>query len=73
MLSAEARSAADVDALLAERGVEVVTQEGWEAIDAAERSQGEPQGRPRVKLATWDDLLGAARDCRRSSHLDSAS
>ena len=41
----------DVDALLAERGVEVVTQEGWEAIDAAERSQGEPHGRPRIKLA----------------------
>ena len=32
-------SAADVDALLAERGVEVVTQVGWEAIDAAERSR----------------------------------
>ncbi len=54
--------AGDVDALLGERGVEVVTQVGWEAIDAAERSQGEPHGRPRVKLATWDDLLGAARD-----------
>ena len=33
---------------------------GWEAIDAAERGRGEPQGRPRVKLATWDELLEAA-------------
>jgi ferredoxin--NADP+ reductase len=55
-------SAAAVDALLADRGVEVVTQGGWEAIDATERLQGEPHGRPRIKLSTWDDLLGAARD-----------
>ena len=52
--------AATVDALLAERGVGVVTQSGWEAIDAAERAAGEPLGRPRVKLAEWDALLEAA-------------
>jgi ferredoxin--NADP+ reductase len=52
--------AAAVDALLAERGVGVVTQSGWEAIDAAERAAGEPLGRPRVKLAEWDALLEAA-------------
>ena len=58
-------SAADVDALLAERGVAVVTQAGWEAIDEAERALGEPQGRPRVKLTSWDELLAAARARRR--------
>ncbi len=52
----------DLDALLAERGVEVVTHEGWEAIDAVERARGAKQGRPRVKLASWDELLEAARD-----------
>ena len=52
--------AAAIDALLEERGVAVVTQTGWQAIDAAERAAGEPQGRPRVKLAEWDALLGAA-------------
>jgi ferredoxin--NADP+ reductase len=52
--------AAAMDALLEERGVAVVTQTGWEAIDAAERAAGEPLGRPRVKLAEWDALLGAA-------------
>jgi ferredoxin--NADP+ reductase len=52
--------AAAMDALLEERGVAVVTQTGWQAIDAAERAAGEPQGRPRVKLAEWDALLGAA-------------
>ncbi len=49
-----------MDALLDERSVAVVTQTGWEAIDAAERAAGEPLGRPRVKLAEWDALLGAA-------------
>jgi ferredoxin/flavodoxin---NADP+ reductase len=49
-----------VDALLAERGLDVVSYAGWTAIDAAERSAGEPQGRPRVKLCRWDELLQAA-------------
>ena len=50
-----------VDALLAERGIDAVVYEGWEAIDAAERARGEPHGRPRIKLTSWDDLLAAAR------------
>jgi ferredoxin--NADP+ reductase len=70
-IPARATTAA-VDGLLAERGVEVVTYGGWEAIDADERAAGEPQGRPRVKLCTWDALLAAARDeatpSRRVSH-----
>jgi ferredoxin--NADP+ reductase len=50
-----------VEELLAARGVEHVTYAGWEAIDLEERGRGEPQGRPRVKLATWDELRAAAR------------
>ena len=50
-----------LDDLLADRGVQVVSYAGWEAIDALERSRGEPLGRPRVKLCTWDELLVAAR------------
>jgi ferredoxin/flavodoxin---NADP+ reductase len=53
-------SAAAVDALLAERGVQVVEYDGWMAIDEAERAAGEKAGRPRVKLCTWDALLAAA-------------
>jgi len=49
-----------VDALLDERAVTRVMYEGWGAIDELERSRGEPHGRPRVKLCTWDELLGAA-------------
>ncbi len=52
---------ADLDLLLAERGVEVVTYAGWGAIDALERARGEAEGRPRVKLCTWEELLAAAR------------
>jgi ferredoxin--NADP+ reductase len=34
---------------------------GWEAIDRAEKAAGEPHGRPRIKLCSWDGLLEAAR------------
>jgi ferredoxin--NADP+ reductase len=56
----ESATAEAVDALLAERGLRCVTYEGWQAIDAAERAAGEPSGRPRVKLCSWDALLAAA-------------
>jgi ferredoxin/flavodoxin---NADP+ reductase len=51
----------DLATLLMDRGVDVVMYEGWQAIDEVERAQGAPHGRPRVKLATWDSLLQAAR------------
>lgn len=54
-------TAADVDALVRERDIEVVTHEGWQRIDAAERSAGESQGRPRVKLTDWGELVAVAR------------
>jgi ferredoxin--NADP+ reductase len=50
-----------LDELLAERDTEVVAYAGWEAIDALERTRGEEQGRPRIKLCSWDELLAAAR------------
>jgi ferredoxin--NADP+ reductase len=52
--------AAEVDALLEERGVRVVLYPGWCAIDAVECAAGEKLGRPRVKLVTWEQLLEAA-------------
>jgi ferredoxin/flavodoxin---NADP+ reductase len=48
------------DALLTERRPDHVTYEGWEAIDRAERSAGEPHGRPRVKLCSFEELLATA-------------
>jgi len=53
--------ATGVEALLAERGVGVVLYAGWSSIDERERAAGEPFGRPRVKLCTWDELLEAAQ------------
>jgi ferredoxin--NADP+ reductase len=58
-LPARARTGT-IDELLAGRGVRVVTYAGWQAIDELERARGEAQGRPRVKLPTWDELLAAA-------------
>src|SRR5215218_3474552 len=55
------RGEGTLEDLLSERGVDAVMYAGWEAIDRAERGAGEPHGRPRIKLATWDDLLAAAR------------
>jgi ferredoxin/flavodoxin---NADP+ reductase len=57
----ERKEEQDVAYLLAQRGVEAVSYGGWEAIDAAERTAGEPHGRPRIKLCTWEELVAAAR------------
>ena len=55
------RSARDeIDALLAERKPDVVTVEGWRAIDGHEVERGRRQMRPRIKLASRDELLTAA-------------
>jgi ferredoxin/flavodoxin---NADP+ reductase len=50
-----------LEELLVDREVEAVMYPGWGAIDTLERTRGEVQGRPRVKLCTWDELLAAAR------------
>jgi ferredoxin/flavodoxin---NADP+ reductase len=55
------RGAEPLESLLAARGVDHVEHEGWQAIDAAERGAGEPLGRPRVKLHTWEKLLQTGR------------
>jgi ferredoxin/flavodoxin---NADP+ reductase len=49
-----------IDALLAERKPDLVSIEGWRAIDAHEVGRGGEQQRPRVKLASRGELLAAA-------------
>jgi ferredoxin--NADP+ reductase len=51
---------ADIADVLAERGVEPISWEGWERIDAHEQELGAGT-RPRVKLARYELLHGAAR------------
>jgi ferredoxin--NADP+ reductase len=51
---------AQIDALLAERKPDLVTVEGWRAIAEHELERGRSEQRPRVKLASRGELLGAA-------------
>jgi ferredoxin--NADP+ reductase len=50
------------DELIAElhKTTNIVDYSGWEAIDAHERSLGEPHGRPRIKLVRHHELLSRA-------------
>ena len=58
------RGEGDLEEVLRDRGLPFVEYAGWEAIDEHERSLGEPHGKPRVKLCTWDELLGRASALR---------
>jgi ferredoxin--NADP+ reductase len=63
-------SASDADEIAvfyAERAPDSVTWAGWEAIDAHEKSTGEPHGRPRVKLVRLADLVERSRATSSSS------
>ena len=51
----------EIETLLRERNPELVTAEHWHAIDVHERERGAEAGRPRVKLASREELLAAAR------------
>lgn len=50
----------ELDALLAARRPDLVTVEGWRAIDQQELERGGSERRPRVKLSSRDELLAAA-------------
>jgi ferredoxin/flavodoxin---NADP+ reductase len=58
----ERPGAEEIDALLAERKPDLVTIDGWRAIDSDELRRGEEAQRPRVKLASREELLAAAGD-----------
>ena len=48
--------------LLESKGVEFVDWQGYHRLDAAERAAGALEGRERVKIATRERMLAAARD-----------
>jgi ferredoxin--NADP+ reductase len=58
----ETPTAEAVDALLAARGIDVVTTAGWRAIDAAERELGATRGRNRTTIHDRDALIAASRN-----------
>jgi len=45
---------------LEQRGVEAIQWQGWELLDAYERSLGEPHGRERVKLVPREHMVAVA-------------
>jgi ferredoxin/flavodoxin---NADP+ reductase len=53
-----------IDALLAQRRPDLVTVEGWRAIETDELERGRVEQRPRVKLASRDELLAASARAR---------
>ncbi len=52
----------ELDELLSKRCPDRIDFSGWQRIDEQERSAGEAQGRPRVKIVHRDKLLEASRD-----------
>jgi ferredoxin--NADP+ reductase len=58
------REPAELLDALAERGVDVVDYAGWEAIDVHERTAGEAQGRPRVKVVRREQHLELAASAK---------
>jgi len=59
-LSPESADAASIERLLMARKPDLVPYDGWLEIDRHERSHGERQGRPRVKLTRIDEMLNIA-------------
>lgn len=59
LLQPSTPSRESVEALLKERGVNYVTYADWQIIDALEVERGEAVGRPRVKFADVQEMLGA--------------
>ena len=51
-----------IENLLAERKANFVSFSGWQKIDHAEVTRGEPHERPRVKFVKIDEMLGVASD-----------
>ncbi|NNM35127.1 MAG: FAD-dependent oxidoreductase [Gemmatimonadetes bacterium] len=47
--------------LLDDRGVQWIDEAAWARLDAYERTQGEPFGRPRVKVCSVEEMLRIAR------------
>ena len=47
--------------LLADKGIDYIDWEGYHRIEAAEKAAGEPHGRERIKLATREAMVEAAK------------
>ena len=61
-LPGASKSSAAVDALLAERGVQVTNFEDWSMLNQLEVAEGERRGKVREKLGSVREMLLAVRD-----------
>ena len=59
-LSSAAKENSDISKIFTNH--KVITQSGWQKINAAEVEQGETVGKPRRKLTVWSDLLSLGRE-----------
>ena len=62
--SAQCRDTDTLLAALRSRGVDIVDWAGWQRIDAAEVAKGGPDGRGRVKIHDWAELLDLGASAR---------
>jgi ferredoxin--NADP+ reductase len=57
-------SRASLDALLASRGVEVVSYADWQILDRLEQEAGAAAGRPRLKFSRVEDMMAALHQAK---------
>ncbi len=58
---------ASVEALLTSRGIDWMSFEEWQALDAEETARGQVSGRPRVKYTDVDTMMHTVHDRRDST------
>ena len=63
----DTRAPDSIVALLAARGIDFVTLEDWDALDAYELKRGKEQGRPRVKVCHVTEMLQVIHEAREAS------
>jgi ferredoxin--NADP+ reductase len=64
MLHPSHTTRAELDALLASRGVEVVSYADWQTLDRIEQEAGAAAGRPRLKFSRVEDMLAALKKAK---------
>ena len=51
----------DITEAFADKGIDYLTWQDWQRLDAAERALGESEGRERKKYVEWEDMVAHSR------------
>lgn len=54
-------TAGDITEAFADKGIDYLTWQDWQRLDAAERALGESEGRERKKYVEWEDMVAHSR------------